>query len=98
MKKIIIFVMIVLAAIAVIAYLFRGSIAAPASSSANSGLETRSIMVGTAKLTVEVAATSAETGARAFGSSVASSGRRHDLPNVAAVATAFLDAANAFSS
>jgi hypothetical protein len=60
MKKIIIFVMIVLAAIAVIAYLFRGSIAAPASSSANSGLETRSIMVGTAKLTVEVAATSAE--------------------------------------
>ena len=60
MKKIIIFVMIVLAAIAVIAYLFRGSIAAPAPSSANPGLEKRSITIDSKKLSVEVAATAAE--------------------------------------
>ena len=60
MKKIIIFIVIVLAAIAVIAYLFRGSIVAPASSSANPGLEKRSITIGSAKLTVEAAATGAE--------------------------------------
>jgi uncharacterized protein len=57
MKKLIIFAAIILAATAVIAHSFRGRIAAP---SANSGLEKRSIMVGSVKLTVEVAATAAE--------------------------------------